>query len=161
SLGCLTFEMATGRPPFVASSIGEACNMHLHDPPPSLRAHAGSLPQVLDTLVTAALSKDPAEPAPVAHGQAKLAAIAEGASSMVAPTLDGPAVAPLTSGPPVSAGATTRAEADTTLGSSAGAVEDRRPARSKIPLLIGAGAVVAAGITVFAVTRGGSEKPAT
>src|SRR5688572_9355967 len=51
SLGCVTFEMACGRPPFIVSNIAEACAKHLHDPPPRVREFVPDVPTSLDTLV--------------------------------------------------------------------------------------------------------------
>ncbi|HEU0030108.1 MAG TPA: serine/threonine-protein kinase [Kofleriaceae bacterium] len=60
SLGCLLFEMASGRTPFPARSIGEACTHHLHTPPPHVAAVAPHVPARLDALIHAMLAKDPA-----------------------------------------------------------------------------------------------------
>jgi hypothetical protein len=59
SLGCVIFEMAAGRPPFVAESFGEACNLHLSAQPPSLQALVPGTPAALDELVARLLSKQP------------------------------------------------------------------------------------------------------
>ena len=60
SLGCIVYEMAAGRTPFVSSSIAEACAKHLNDAPASIRAYAPDVPVVLDTLALRLLAKDPA-----------------------------------------------------------------------------------------------------
>ncbi len=60
SLGCLAFELACGRPPFVASNLAEACAQHLHDAPPRARTLAPAIPKALDDLIAALLAKDPA-----------------------------------------------------------------------------------------------------
>ena len=60
SFGCLVFEIACGRPPFLARSIGDACSQHLHDPPPAASALVPELPAALDELLACLLSKDPA-----------------------------------------------------------------------------------------------------
>jgi eukaryotic-like serine/threonine-protein kinase len=60
SLGCVMFEMATGRVPFVASSLGEACQMHLMDPPVAPSSLVPGLPKAFDDLVLRLLEKEPA-----------------------------------------------------------------------------------------------------
>jgi hypothetical protein len=63
ALGCLTYEMVTGRPPFVADSVLDLLSKHQTEtpaPPSSLRP-AGTLPAELDAVVLRALEKDPAK----------------------------------------------------------------------------------------------------
>jgi serine/threonine protein kinase len=59
SLGCLVFEMATGRPPFIATNFAEACGLHLAHAPPKLRTIAPELPEQLETMIDAMLAKSP------------------------------------------------------------------------------------------------------
>ena len=60
SLGCIVYEMASGRQPFASSSIAEACAKHLNDTPPSIRAFAPDVPIAIDALALRLLAKDPA-----------------------------------------------------------------------------------------------------
>ena len=76
SLGCLLFEACTGRPPFVAASMAEACTMHLTQEPPLLRTLAPTLPGELDQLIARALAKDPAHRPSLADLADALAALA-------------------------------------------------------------------------------------
>ena len=59
SLGCVAFEMASGRPPFQVASIVEACTAHLQEPPPSVRSLYPDVPPELDALIIRLMSKDP------------------------------------------------------------------------------------------------------
>jgi hypothetical protein len=61
ALGCLTFEMVTGRPPFECRTFAEACAQHLSSPPPSAQAIEPSCPTELNRLLLRLLAKDPAE----------------------------------------------------------------------------------------------------
>lgn len=61
SLGCVVFELASGRPPFVSSSVGAACVNHLYKPPPRLCSLVPDAPVELDALLDQMLAKQPAD----------------------------------------------------------------------------------------------------
>jgi len=60
SLGCVAFEMACGRPPFIVTTIAEACAKHLHELPSHASELEPSVPPALDRLLDKLLEKDPA-----------------------------------------------------------------------------------------------------
>jgi len=57
AVGCILFEMLTGRQPFVAQGGGEVMAMHIYEPPPRLRGAAPELPAELDNLLAKFLAK--------------------------------------------------------------------------------------------------------
>ena len=66
ALGVILYELLTGAPPFVATSMPELFAMILQDPAPSLRARRPDIPPELDAIVLRCLEKQPdARPASV------------------------------------------------------------------------------------------------
>lgn len=61
ALGCIAFELATGRPPFAGSTAREVIDAHLHRPPPRLAEVAPDAPAWLDGLIARLLAKRPRE----------------------------------------------------------------------------------------------------
>jgi serine/threonine protein kinase len=61
SLGCILFELATGRPPFVREGAGELIIAHSTEVPPSARELEPTLAPALDGLLARMLRKDPAQ----------------------------------------------------------------------------------------------------
>lgn len=59
SLGVLLFELATGRLPFNARSLGEAIKFHVQTPPPKPRTFRPELPESLERIILQALEKEP------------------------------------------------------------------------------------------------------
>src|SRR5688572_24743671 len=59
SLGCLFFEVLTGRPPFDHDEGVAMMHAHLEEPPPDVRSRAPETPQPLAALVTQMLAKSP------------------------------------------------------------------------------------------------------
>jgi len=59
ALGCVAFEMACGRPPFIAESRVEICAMHLETPPPPASSLRRGLPLPFDIMVSRLLAKEP------------------------------------------------------------------------------------------------------
>lgn len=58
-LGCVLFEMLTGRPPFVAESAAEFMYAHLEQTPPRVASLALDCPIWLDAIVARLLEKEP------------------------------------------------------------------------------------------------------
>jgi serine/threonine-protein kinase len=84
SLGCVAYEMATARPPFIVTNIAEACAMHLHEIPPRARTLVPDLPVALDELLARLLEKKPeARPQSMQELARAFEAIAEGRASAI------------------------------------------------------------------------------
>ena len=134
SLGCVLFEMATGRPPFPSHTIMEAFTQHTQVAPPSPRATAPHLPMATEQLILQLLAKDPC-----ARGESMIHVVRQMGSDPISWTA--PDVRELRSDP------ISRApRAPTTLGGGAGEVT--APARARRRFL---GAVATALVAVIAI----------
>ena len=70
SLGATFYELLTGRPPFLATSLAETLTVVIHDDPPSPRSLVPSLPVDLETITLKSLAKDPRQRYPSARALA-------------------------------------------------------------------------------------------
>ncbi len=59
SLGCMLFQMVSGRLPFVSAGVGGLIGMHLHVPPPVLRSVRPDAPEELEQVIARLLAKAP------------------------------------------------------------------------------------------------------
>ena len=61
ALGCVLFELLTGRPPFQGEGAMAVALQHIDAPPPSPRSLDATLPHSIDQVVLRALAKDPTQ----------------------------------------------------------------------------------------------------
>jgi len=61
ALGCVVFELCSGRPPFIGEGTGDVLAAHIHVPPPSLAAMSVEAPYAVEQLVQRLLAKSPRE----------------------------------------------------------------------------------------------------
>jgi serine/threonine-protein kinase len=59
AIGCILFELLTGRPPFLADAPGDLMVAHMRDEPPLARSFCATVPAALDDIIRALLAKDP------------------------------------------------------------------------------------------------------
>ena len=58
AVGCVLYELVTGRVPFEAETMPQLCTLILHSEPPSPRSLRADVPEVLDQVILRCLRKD-------------------------------------------------------------------------------------------------------
>jgi tetratricopeptide (TPR) repeat protein len=61
ALGCVLYELVTGRPPFVGGDVMSVISQHVHAPPVPARERSPAIPAALDGLLMRLLAKTPEE----------------------------------------------------------------------------------------------------
>jgi serine/threonine-protein kinase len=170
ALGCILFELISGRPPFVGEGEGDVLAAHIYVPVPALGSLVhGGLPKEIETLVQRLLAKAPIDRAQTADEVIRLidaatttlsgprAILPSPAASMAAVARPAPTVAHADS----LAGGTIYS--DTTLSSAASTahrIPRQRAARRRLVLLGAAGGAIALATAAIAIIVGsGGDAP--
>ena len=148
SLGCILYELLTGRPPFVSEGAGEIVAMHLMDDPIPPRSLAAHITPAMDAIVMRLLAKDPAN---------RIQSAGE-LMQVLTPLLDGTRAQWLMTGP---RSAVHPRNEPSTLREFTAPVATPRPItqpRSRIPLIAGVvTTLVAIGVIAILAMRGDDE----
>ncbi len=150
ALGCMLYEMVTGRPPFRAAGLGDLLSKHMMEAPVPPRQHTPDLPAAIEDVILRLLAKDPAERF---RSSNEVIAALEGrgldddeAADPGASTVAGLAISETVA-------------ATTTLGATAAEISPR-PRRARWPVLLGAVVLAAAAAVAIVVTKRRSSSSA-
>ena len=141
SLGCVLYEMLTGRQPFEGGDPLAVAYKHVHEVPIPPTSIEPSIPPGLDAVTLRAMEK---EPAARFQSAADMAAALDDRTAPVAPM---PATTPL----PVVTTSPLPVERTNALPRR---TDRTRPRRSRVPLLLVVAALVLLGTLAFALSRG-------
>ncbi|MBZ0235990.1 MAG: serine/threonine protein kinase, partial [Deltaproteobacteria bacterium] len=159
AIGCILYEMVTGRPPFQAEGIGELIAAHMLMPPDPPTRHNPNLSASTEGLILNLLAKSPAERVQTAGELARL--LGQGSmpagslQSITAPTVAmNPLLTPVpTPASDMAASRTANGQPGVPTTLSGAAAEAGGPGtmppptgKSKVPLFAGIGVVLAGGI---------------
>jgi serine/threonine-protein kinase len=152
ALGCILFELCSGRPPFVGEGTGDVLAAHIHVPPPSLASLFVDVPYAVEELIRQLLAKSPSQRLPSA--EALIRAI-DGITTERAPSagVTSSGARPMTTSPSM-----------TTLSGAAsmsGPIPKLAARRRGRWIALAAAATVAVGVVLVAVMTRGSGDGAT
>ncbi|MER6573447.1 protein kinase [Streptomyces sp. NPDC001093] len=170
SVGCMVFELLTGRPPFLADNALSIAYQHVRQPPPTPSSINPAITPSLDTLVARALRKDPAHRFPTAEAmrdeleraaadrQRETAPVAARATGQGTPAQPSPGQRPTLSPCTPEAGTSAAGAAPSSSlrpsrpakGDSVPAGRRERPRRSVVLSAVGAALALALAVTVAA-----------
>ena len=169
SLGCVAFEMACGRTPFQADTFVEAFTKHMTEPPPLVRTLAPGMPVQLEKLIDQLLAKKPEDrPATMREIADRFGALGAGQplitdATMLPETTEPAPVArpPVVTRPPVVQPATV-APVIKPVTAPPEPPPAIPPPRSRLPLVLGLGALAATGgaLAIYLSTRTPASAPA-
>lgn len=143
ALGCILYEMATGRPPFNAEGVGEIIGLHLFGAPTPPSQIVPGVSAALESLVMSLLAKNPDERIQSAAEIVRML----GPGSI--PALNASVTAPTMLAP------SQKSAAVTTLGAAAGESTRASAPRRRVGLWAALGVAVAGGgIAAVMATRG-------
>ncbi|HEY5948100.1 MAG TPA: protein kinase [Kofleriaceae bacterium] len=144
ALGCIAYQLYTGRPPFIADNVADLVALHLTQPSPAPRSIVPDLPPLIDGLLQRMLEKEPAQRPSLANvRRAMQSALGVGSSAMhvvQGPTKDSNSKLPLAAPASSPPGTLPRSDEDDSLETlelpewhtpdSPGAARNTRPSRS-------------------------------